>query len=442
MWVLLRHNLYDIADDALESQVDDVQRILKAQRSDAKPSEIQAALSGAYKFEHAGDYLQIQDEHGNWLYRSSFFKDRNVAAIGPSQLQGRVIADQRLGRRPFRILRENLDINGRHYIVQTAIREGDVLETLSYFRRYLLLFAPLVLLAASAGGYWLSRRALYPVDALARTARNITGTNLSDRLEQLNTGDELQRLSDTLNEMLSRIEGAFLRVSQFTGDASHELRTPIALIRTEAEIALRKSRDETEYKEALRHILVEAERTTVLIETLLSLARADAGSESLHMQRIDLRAITLESAEEWSGRIAAQNLRFSLNVSASPLYVAGDAAALSRLLSILFDNAVKYTPTPGSIELTLEKKDQRAVIAVHDTGIGINAEDQSKIFDRFYRADKARSRELGGSGLGLSIAKWIIEQHRGHITVQSSPTNGSIFSIELPLYSDSLSISA
>jgi signal transduction histidine kinase len=111
-------------------------------------------------------------------------------------------------------------------------------------------------------------------------------------------------------------------------------------------------------------------------------------------------------------------------------------------LSILFDNAVKYTPTPGSIELTLEKKDQRAVIAVHDTGIGINAEDQSKIFDRFYRADKARSRELGGSGLGLSIAKWIIEQHRGHITVQSSPTNGSIFSIELPLYSDSLSISA
>ena len=441
MWVILRHNLYDIADDALESQVDDVQRLLMAQRPEAAPSEIQEELAKTYKLEHSGDYLQIQGGQGIWIYRSSFFKDRELTAAEASQLQAPLFEDKRVGGKSFRFLSEILDIHGRRYIVQIGVREGDVLETLSFFRRYLLLFAPLVLLAASGGGYWLSRRALSPVDALARTARNITGTNLSDRLEQLDTGDELQRLSDTLNEMLSRIESAFLKVSQFTADASHELRTPIALIRTEAEIALRKSRDESEYKEALRHILLEAERTSTLIETLLSLARADAGRESLHMQRIDLGEITHESVREWSGRVSAQNLRFTQNVSASPLFVAGDAGALSRLLNILLDNAVKYTPSPGSIELTLEKKDQRAVIAIHDTGIGISQDDQSKIFERFYRADKARSRELGGSGLGLAIAKWIIEQHRGQIRIQSSPASGSTFSVELPLYSDSLSLS-
>ena len=440
MWVILRHNLYDIADDALESQVDDVQRLLKAQPAEAAPSQIQEVLARTYKLEHSGDYLQIQDEQGNWLYRSPFFKDREVAATEASQLQVRRFQDKRLGGKSFRLLSEILEVNGRRYIVQTGVREGDVLETLRFFRRYLLLFAPLVLLAASWGGHWLSRRALSPVDALARTARDITGTNLSHRLEQLETGDELQRLSDTLNEMLTRIESAFLRVSQFTADASHELRTPIALIRTEAEIALRKSRDETEYKEALRHILLEAERTTTLIETLLSLARADAGRDPLHMQRIDLGAITQESAREWSDRVSAHNLLFTQRVSASPLFVAGDAGALSRLLNILFDNAVKYTPAPGSIGLTLEKRDQRAVIAIHDTGIGISPDDQSKIFERFYRADKARSRELGGSGLGLAIAKWIIEQHRGNIRIQSSPTNGSTFLVELPLYSDSVSL--
>jgi heavy metal sensor kinase len=291
-------------------------------------------------------------------------------------------------------------------------------------------------LAASGGGYWLSRRALKPVDALVRTAQSITGTNLSNRLERLETGDELQRLSDTLNEMLSRIEGAFLKVSQFTADASHELRTPIALIRAEAEIALRKSRDEAEYREALYHVLSEAEKTSTLIESLLALARADAGRESLNLQRIDLRKIIQDSAQEWIPRIVAGHLLFAQKITDAPLIVVGDSTALSRLLNILFDNAAKYTPPPGTINLTLEKKDQRAIIAIRDTGIGISEVDQARIFERFYRADKARSRELGGSGLGLAIAKWIVEQHGGRVSVESSPAHGSTFVVDLPLHSD------
>src|SRR6202041_3190912 len=161
------------------------------------------------------------------------------------------------------------------------------------------LFAPLLLLAAATGGYWLSRRALSPVDALVRTARDIGGDNLNHRLQKLATGDELQRLSDTLNEMLDRIESAFRRITEFTADASHELRTPVSLIRTEAELALRRSRGEAEYKESLRHILLEAERTTTLIEQLLALARSDSGEEALHMQPVDFGEMLRGVVEAW-----------------------------------------------------------------------------------------------------------------------------------------------
>jgi heavy metal sensor kinase len=441
MWVILRHNLYDIADDALESQIDDVQSMLKAQKRDATPEQIQEDLTKTYSIEHSGDYLQIQNQQGLWIYRSPFFQKQGVSAADAAQLKRPRYEDRRLGRRSFRFLSQVLDVDGRQYVVQIGVREGDVVETLVLFRRYLLLFAPFLLLAASGGGYWLSKRALKPVDALVRTAQSITGTNLSNRLERLETGDELQRLSDTLNEMLSRIESAFLKVSKFTADASHELRTPIALIRTEAEIALRKSRDEAEYREALYHVLSEAERTSTLIESLLALARADAGSESLKMQPVDLRKITQDAVQDWGPRILANNLRFEDQISETPVVVVGDISGLSRLLNILLENAVKYTPPPGKIELRLSKSDQRVVITIRDTGIGIRQEDLGKVFERFYRADKARSRQLGGSGLGLAIAKWIVEQHRGSVRVESSSAGGSTFFIDLPVCSDPLLLS-
>jgi len=435
MWFILRHSLYEIADETLTNQVDDLRHFLEAQKESASIAKLQEEVTEAYVLEHSGDYLQIYVHPDQWIYRAPYMQKISLPPWAPSPhdlLLNPLYQDRQLDGRPFRFLTQHIEVHGRQFTVQTGIPIDDVAHTLALFVRYLGMFAPIVLLSASAVGYWISGRALSPVDALTRTARTIGGSDLSQRLEALHTGDELQRLTDTLNEMLSRIEAAFSRVTQFTADASHELRTPVSLIRTEAEITLRKSRSEKEYRDALFHILREAEATSSMVEMLLSLARSDSGQLTLELGPVDLGDTLLKVADEWRALIQSKGI--SLTETIGPgVYVVGDATALGQLLSILLDNAVKYTPGPGRIHLSTEKEDHKAVLKVTDSGIGIDLEDQARIFERFYRADKARSRESGGVGLGLAIARWIVLQHHGSLEVESTPGRGSTFVVELPL---------
>jgi heavy metal sensor kinase len=433
MWFFARRSLYRITDDTLQGQIDDLTNFLEAQKKNATVAKLQEEVSEAYLLEHSGDYLQIYDDSdGVWIFRADFLRQHALQPAANGLGAQPFYRDKQLGR-SLRFVTQKIQANGRVFTVQMGLPIDQVNQTLVLFRGYLLMFAPLLLLAAASGGFWLSRKALSPVDAITRTARTINATNLSDRLERLSTGDELQRLSDTLNEMLGRIEHAFIRVTQFTADASHELRTPISLIRTEAEIALRRSRGDAEYREALRHILLEAERTSALVEELLSLARADCGQETLRIASVDLSTIVREVSEQWRELMAARNLAFTCEVTEEEITVLGDHNALQRLLTVLLDNAAKYTPAPGTVELRLELGGELAAIRVSDSGIGIALEDQPKIFDRFYRADKARSRNLEGAGIGLAIAQWIAQQHNGSITVQSSLGRGSTFLVQLPL---------
>jgi len=431
MWLILRQNLFDIADGIIEGQASDLERFLQA-RKDLPTAQLQAEISEDYRIERSEDYLQISDAGGNSIYRSQFFEEHSLPPLTPDDLDRPLYQNRKLGHERFRLLSKQIEVNGRVFIVRIGHPMHEETETLDAFRGYLLWFAPLLLLAASAGGYWLSRRALAPVDALARTARTISGHNLSSRLEPLHTGDELQRLSDTLNEMLARIESAFLRITEFTADASHELRTPIALIPLEAELALRRSRDEAEYREALRHILLEADRTAKLIEELLSLARSDSGREALDLHPIDLLPTLRESASKWNQVASLHNLEFEQHLEVQRLPVMGDENALRRVIDILLDNALKYTPAPGKVTLSAEQQPSRVVVTVEDSGIGVAPEDQARIFERFYRIDKARSRELGGAGLGLAIAQWIVQLHKGSITVKSEMGKGSVFQVEIP----------
>jgi len=352
--------------------------------------------------------------------------------MAPQAVQKTIYTSREIRGQHFRFIFQRLSSKGRTYVVEAGLPADDAFDTLRRFRSYLFLFAPLLLLIAAGVGYWMSRRALAPVDALVRTARAVSGTNLSTRLEKLHTGDELQRLSDTLNEMLDRIEASVSRITQFTADASHELRTPVSLIRTEAELSLRRARSQNEYQDSLRHILVEAERTTALIEQLLSVARTDLGGETLQLQPVDLSTMLQGVAEAWKQVAAIRDIRFSTNLPHSDASVAGDENLLRRVADILLDNAFKYTPAPGSVSLSLESREHFATITIQDSGIGIPQAEQGKIFERFYRVDKSRTRAQGGNGLGLSIAQWIITQHHGTVVVESRPGEGTTFRVELP----------
>jgi len=432
MWLILRNSLYDMVDDDLETQVEDLKSFLQSQKKDATLAKLQEETGESYSIEHSGDYLAVYAETGDAIYLSSFLQSHPSVLLAQDQIKRPISKSRRIDGRPFRFLFEKLNVNDHLYTVEVGIPADDAVETLQLFRSYLLMFAPVLLLGAAGFGYWMSRRALAPVDALVRTAREVGGTNLSSRVQKLNTGDELQRLSDTFNQMLDRIETAFLRVTQFTADASHELRTPVSLIRTEAELALRRSRGEAEYKESLRHILLEAERTTALIEQLLSLARADSGRETVKLQPVNLAQMLNGVVEGWQQVATIRSMQLSAKIDDAAVFVMGDEPLLRRLADILVDNAIKYTPSPGAVRLALEQNADKAVMTVQDSGVGIAQEEQSKIFERFYRVDKARSRAQGGTGLGLAIAQWIVTQHHGSITVESRPGDGASFRVELP----------
>jgi heavy metal sensor kinase len=434
MWLILRDNLYDLVDDSLEEQVEDLKNFLQAQAKDSSIPKLREQVNQTFAIDHSGTYFELYaEEDGGLIYRSAFLQAHPSVLVLPSQVNEQMLRSRKIEGEDFRFIQQKVEVNGRVYTVQMGVPAEDAIETLHSFRSYLLMFAPLLLVAAAGGGYWLSRRALAPVDVLVRTAREIGGTNLNTRLQKLETGDELQRLSDTLNEMLDRIELAFRRITEFTADASHELRTPVSLIRTEAEVALRRSRGEADYKESLRHILLEAERTTALIEQLLSLARADSGREKIHLQPVDLRHTLRSVVEGWQQVATIRNLEFSASLAVPEFCVLGDETLLRRLADILLDNAFKYTSAPGSVHLSLESKGETAVITVRDSGAGIPEDEQGKIFERFYRIDKARSRAQGGAGLGLAIAHWIVTQHGGSIGVESRPGDGATFRVELPM---------
>jgi heavy metal sensor kinase len=306
-------------------------------------------------------------------------------------------------------------------------------QALAGLLRTLIIAVPLALAAAAGGGIFLAGRALRPVDKIAQTAREIEENDLSQRIN-VNTRDELGRLAATLNAMIARLEKAFQRQKQFTSDASHELRAPLAVIEAESSLALQKERPPGDYQQSLETISQESRRMSSLIEQLLTLARADAGKEQWNFTEVNLgRLITNLSADV---EVLCQEKGLACQLGETPdLVVKGDGARLRELFMNLLDNAIRYTPAPGIVSISLNREGQMAVAAVKDTGAGIPTEDLPFIFERFYRVDKSRSRAEGGTGLGLAISQHIAEAHGGKIEVESQVGSGSTFSVWLPLQS-------
>jgi len=305
-------------------------------------------------------------------------------------------------------------------------------EILRAVRNSYLLFCPLLLLASVAGSFVLSNRALEPVSRMTTEARKIGIQDLERRLPVPDTGDELQVLAETWNELLSRLETAVARLTQFTGDISHDLSTTITIMLTTAGLALSRQRAANEYRTALQTIAVECEATSQLLDDLLAVARADFVHQNIEWKQVDISEIVREVCQHFEARAKLKGQSLTADI-ASDTWILGDLSLLRRMVTILLDNAIKYTPNSGSILISLITRDEVIRLQVSDTGIGIPAEALPKIFDRFYRVDEARNQDEGSSGLGLSIAKWVVEAHQSTISVDSTPGEGSTFTVSIPL---------
>jgi heavy metal sensor kinase len=310
----------------------------------------------------------------------------------------------------------------------------DIKQALDRLLHTLMIAVPLTLVAAGGGGVFLARRALKPVDEMTQKARSIEESDLSQRIE-VKTKDELGRLASTLNEMFGRLEKAFKRQKQFTSDASHELRAPLAIIEAESTLTLQKDRTRNDYRKSLETISQEAHRMARIVDQLLALARTESGEEKLSLRKVNLSRLVAKLSSDVEMLCRDRGLNYELGQMES-LVVKGDRTKLRQLFLNILDNAIKYTPSGGKVSVSVRSEGEMAVVSVDDTGIGIPPEDLPHIFERFYRVDKARSRSEGGSGLGLAIAKRIAEIHGGRIEVESKIGVGSTFRVYLPLDSN------
>jgi heavy metal sensor kinase len=418
-------------NDASRADVASIQEVL-VRTVPKGPAEVADELNEVAGLWTGSVLLEVSNPQGQIIFQSAGFRHPDRAIPEPIQSELR-FATANLDATEYRIASQIVAVDGQKFRVRAAVPTEPFDQALDRFRVILKGALPLLVIFAALAGYWLSGRALSPVNAIIQTARGIGVSNLSGRLAVPAANDELRHLSETLNAMLGRIELSVKRLTQFTADASHDLRTPIALIRTSAELALRRSRSADEYRETLARILSTSEETTRLIEDLLTLARADAGAAILQLRSEDIVPHVTRAAEQSALLAAAKSVQFSRSIPAAPLTFSLDSRAIERLLLILLENAVKYTPAGGSVSLQLTNEGERVSIEVRDTGIGISERDLPHIFERFYRADVARTRDSGGSGLGLAIARWIVEQHGGVIEAQSTLGGGSIFRVTLPL---------
>ena len=323
------------------------------------------------------------------------------------------------------------DADERPYILQLALSLQEVNATL---RNLLVIFGtlfPILLIILSVLGFVFMKRAFFPIKRMVALTRKITAEDLSLRIESVESRDEIGELAETLNEMIARLERSFKQIKQFSGDVAHELKTPLAELKCNAEVALRRNRTPEEYQEALQNVIEDVEQLRQIVEDLLLLAKMDARSLPLNFTPVALNEIFLKVFEQMHPH--AQKKQLAINFEEiDPAMLSGDKCLLKQMLANLISNAIRYTPSGGAITFALQTQDDHAVLTITDTGIGIPQEALPHIFDRFYRVEQSRSHDTGGSGLGLSIVQRIVEIHQGNISVSSTEGKGTTFRVSLP----------
>ena len=393
----------------------------------------------AYAPEQSGRFIRITRHDGAVIYQSGFSRE---AYIDPQDVSRPVISTlkrsfrKERGNRKHRLLvysQPYTSGSGTDYLIETGASLAPVERVLHTLLQTLSLITPLILLAAALGGHFLMERPLRPLVALANHAERIGMHALGERLPVVATGDEMERMSQSLNRMITRLEDALNHDRRFSADVSHELRTPLTILRGELEHVVQTPNLENATKEALGSALEEIDRMAKIVDDLLAIARVDAGTEALDRQCVDLGAIAQWTVDQM--QLLAADKQINLNCKTNgPVQIVADQARIQQVLVNLLDNAIKYTPRGGMIGITVHVVQDKAVLEVRDTGIGIPAESLPHVFKRFYRSDQARSRESGGTGLGLSIVQAICNAHGGTVNVESANGLGTVVRVGLPLF--------
>lgn len=390
--------------------------------------EIRGELFDHASFYPAKEFVEVWDSAGALFYRSPNLGDDTLARSCPAKADSGLTDVSGFREYDIRIARHR-NANGTFFVAMPTV---GITRPIEHLLQEFLWLLPGVILLAAVGGSYLAKRSFAKMNRVITTAQSITADRLAERIPAHAARDEVGRIISTFNEMISRLEVSFGQMKQFTADASHELRTPLTVMRSQLETALAEGVSHDELRAIIANSLDEVMRMSSIIENLLLLARADAGQNDIRRDRVDLRTLVCQTYEEAIVLASPMSLIVSLD-GADEATVVGDEQRLRQLLLNLIDNAIKYNRDHGTIQMELRAEDGSARLSVTDSGIGIPAEAVPRIFDRFYRVDRARSRELGGAGLGLSIAKWIVQAHGGTISVVSEVNQGSVFTVMLPL---------
>jgi len=402
-------------------------------------SNIEEKLAKKVGRQPSAKFIQLLDRSGNIGSKSLNLKNKRLpvsfealknAANGVITYETKVVFGEPLRIITYPVKRPGTDVRS---IVQVATSLTEVRDTLNKLILILVSVVPLALIIASIGGTFLANKVLKPVNEINRITREITSKNLELRVPRPATHDELGQLVETINGMIERLEKSFKQIQQFTSDASHELKTPLTILKGEAELALRRERDPEEYRQYLQSSLEEVNRLSRLVQDLLILSRADMGRLVLHKEPVDLAVLVDACCEQCRFLGEGRGIRLVFRHQ-SDVWVMGDKYRLKQMFYNLIENAMKYSDKGGRVEVITTKNGKYANVLVRDEGVGISKEDIPYIFNRFYRVDKSRSREAGGTGLGLSICRWIAESHDGKITVESTPGLGSCFTVWIPKY--------
>jgi heavy metal sensor kinase len=432
-YLAVRKLLRDNIDEGLKHQAELIaQAVTIENNSLALPAEVQI------EERHSNDYFtRLYQRDGALVFTS--FRDKRPLPETPHALADALDGDDnitqgKVGNETFRIatypVRHGEQVVGA---LQVGLSTGDIEETLQTLLRVLLVLSPAILVLASGGGLFLANRALTPSDRITRTARRISAESLGGRIEHHGPDDEIGQLAQTFDAMLTRLEAAFERQRRFTSDASHELRTPLTAILGQIDVALERPREAPAYRMTLLSIREQAQRLARMTSDMLFLARADAqpAVSAATQEVLDLADLLPAVAAQVEPLAAARDQTLEL-APLSAQCVRGDEDQLIRLFLNLLDNAIRYTPQGGRIAITSARDHNTIAVQISDTGPGIASEHLPQLFERFYRADRGRNRAQGGSGLGLAIAQSIAQSHGGQIAVESTPGQGSTFTVLLP----------